>query len=158
MDGWFCIDAARHPQAPRDPDLISDVKKIALPDECAQEMMAIHLFEHLYRWECDEVIIEWRRILRPGGLLVLEMPDLMKFCRNVLSGAEGRHPGQLGMWGMYGDPRTKDPLMVHHWGWTYKTMRSFLKEHGFDRIAEDITQWHPMGRATRDFRVTARKA
>lgn len=158
LDGFFCVDAEKHPKATRDPDLLCDVKSIPLPDECASEVQAIHLFEHLYRWECDPVIDEWRRLLRPNGVLTMEMPDLMKFCANILNGREGRHAGQMGMWGAWGDPREKNPLMVHRWGWTYATIRPFLKAHGFTAIAEEETQWHPIGRGVRDFRVTARKS
>lgn len=158
LDGWFCIDAAPHPQATRPLDLLCDVKSIPLPDGCAREVQAIHLFEHLYFWECAPAIEEWRRLLRPGGILTLEMPDLMKWCRNILQGREGRHPGQMGMWAAYGDPRTEDPLMTHKWAWTFATIRPFLKEHGFHDIAEEETKWHPIGRGVRDFRVTARKA
>jgi SAM-dependent methyltransferase len=164
LSGWFCVDAAQHPQASRPVDLLSDVKAIPLPDGCASELMAIHLFEHLYRWECDDVIEEWRRILRPGGTLIMEMPDMLKWARNILDGREGRHPGQMSLWAAYGDPRTRDPLMVHKWGWTYTSkdstcgMQRFLKEHGFTDIAEEDTKWHPIGRGVRDFRVTARKS
>lgn len=158
MEGWFCIDAAQHPGATRPLDLVSDVKKIDLPDGCAEEILAIHLWEHLYRWECDDVIDEWRRLLEPRGKLTLEMPDLMKFCKNIIQGRnDGHHPDQLGMWAMYGDPRTKDPLMVHKWAWTYKTLRKFLMEHKFAEVREEETQWHPVGRGTRDFRIVAIK-
>jgi predicted SAM-dependent methyltransferase len=157
--GWFCIDAEQNPNADRPLDMISDVKSIALPDVCATEIVAIHLFEHLYRWECDDVIEEWKRLLRPSGRLSMEMPDLLKLCRNVLNGRnDGRHPDQLGMWGLYGDPREMNPLMVHRWSWTFATIKPFLESHGFTDCKESETQWHPVGRGVRDFRVTARKA
>ena len=157
IDGWYCVDAVRHPKADRDPDLIGDFRKIPLPDECAIELLAIHVFEHLYRWECDDVMTEWARLLRSGGKIILEMPDLMKVCRNVTNGREKGHDGQMTMWGLYGDPRTQDPYMVHKWAWTFATIQPFLREHGFAHIAEEETQWHPAGRGVRDFRVTARK-
>lgn len=156
--GWFCIDAAQHPLADRALDMQCDVRQIPLPDECAAHLVAIHLWEHLYRWECDEVIVEWRRLLRMGGKLTMEMPDLMKFCHNVLIGRnDGKHPDQYGLWGMYGDPTTRDPLMVHKWGWTFRTLRKFLKHHGFGYITEEETQWHPAGHGIRDFRIMAVK-
>lgn len=156
--GWFCVDAVQHPQADRPLDMISDVRKIALPDACATDIVAIHLWEHLYRWECEAVIAEWRRLLLAGGKLAMEMPDLLKFCRNILNGRQGRHPEQMGMWAMYGDPRTCDPLMTHKWGWTFATLAPFLVEHGFRDIAKATTQWHPIGREHRDFRIEAIKA
>jgi predicted SAM-dependent methyltransferase len=159
LDGWCNVDAAVSPRASRPPDILCDVKSIPLPDGCAREIMGIHIFEHLYRWECDEAIEEWRRLLRKSGLLVLEMPDLFKFCRNILEGRTGKaHTDQLGMWGLYGDPRDRDPLMIHHWGWTFATIKPFLQEHGFTDAKEERTQWHKVGQDVRDFRVTARKA
>lgn len=161
LEGWFCIDVVQHPAASRPLDLVSDVKSINLPSGCASELMAIHLWEHLYRWECDEVIIEWRRLLQPQGKLIMEMPDLFKFCRNILEGRQDgvHHPDQMGLWAMYGDPTHKDPLMCHRWGWTFNTLSVFLKEHGFREIRQaERTQWHPNGRHNRDFRIEAMKS
>ena len=157
LDGWFNIDVEASPLSSRAPDMISDARRIDLPDGCASEIMAIHLWEHFYRWECDEVVVEWGRLLRHGGKLVLEMPDLFKFCQNILEERKrgGKHLDQLGMWGLYGDQREKNPLMVHRWGWTYKTLALFLKENGFMDTEEKITQWHPAGRQHRDFRIEA---
>ena len=158
-DGWFCVDAVQHPNVSRDLDLVSDLRKIDLPDLCAREIISIHVWEHFYPWECDELITEWRRLLRKDGVLAMEMPDLLKFCRNILTGrVDGHHPDQLGLWGAYGDPTTKDPLMMHKWGWTFATLAKYLRQHGFRDIREEETQWHPMGRGKRDFRIVAVKA
>lgn len=154
LDGWFNVDVQRSPRAKRDPELLSDVRKIDLPDGCASTIMAIHLWEHLYRWECDKVIVEWHRLLEKGGELILEMPDLLKFCANIIQ----NKTDQMGMWGLYGDPTEKDPYMCHRWGWTFSTLKPFLQDAGFIDIREEVTQWHRCGRDDRDFRIVARKA
>ena len=100
LDGWFNIDIQRSPRAARAPEMLSDVKKIDLPDGCASRIMAIHLWEHLYRWECDTVIKEWHRLLEPKGQIILEMPDLLKFCANILEGRDSKTVDHLGMWGL----------------------------------------------------------
>lgn len=159
-DGWYNIDIQSNPMAKRAPDLLCDVTKgIPLPDGCAVEVEAIHLWEHIYRWDCDSVIVEWARLLRSGGKLVLEMPDLIKCCRNILEGKEGKkHPDQLGMWGLYGDPRDKDQFMCHRWAWTFRTLAPFLTAAGFVEIVETIPQHHRVGALIRDFRIEAIKA
>ena len=159
LDGWTNVDVEASPQAPHPPEILADARHIPLSDECADELMVIHGFEHFYRWECDVVIVEWKRLLKTGGLLVLELPDLIKCCQNVLSGLMlgGKDPDQLGMWGLYGDPREENPYMVHRWDWTPKSLRTFLKQHGFVNIVDAETQWHPAGRRARDMRIEARK-
>jgi len=155
LPGWFNIDIQRSPKAPRDPEMLSDVKKIALPDGCARTIMAIHLWEHFYRWECDEIIVEWKRLLKSGGRLILEMPDLFKFCKNILEGKDSRTVENLGMWGLYGNPNEKDRYMCHHWGWTFDTIKPFLEQYGFTDIVSAPTFYHKCGRLNRDFRVEA---
>lgn len=157
-EGWTNIDVVA--TNGHTPDIIADARKIPLPDGCADEIMCIHGFEHFYRWEVDDLINEWKRLLKSGGLLVLEMPDLIKCCENVISGyvQPGKHPEQFGMWGLYGDPQHGNPFMGHRWGWSPKTLRAFLKSHGFVSIADAETQWHPAGRVRRDMRMEARKA
>lgn len=149
--GWTNIDAVRSPLAPRAPEIFADVGAIPLPDGCADELMAIHVFEHVYRWDSEKVLAEWARLLKSGGRLILEMPDLIKCCKNVIAG----RPDQMGMWGLYGDPKLEDTYMVHRWLWTMKSITPLLVKAGFTDIVEKPTQWHPAGRLHRDFRVEA---
>lgn len=141
------------------PDYLADVRQIPLPDACADELMAIHNLEHLHRWEADDAIIEWRRLLKPGGQLTLELPDLIKCCQNLLSGYthSGKDPVQFSMWGIFGDDRPRDPFMCHKYGWTPKTLRALLQQYGFVDIKEETTLWHPGGREHRDMRMVSRK-
>jgi ubiquinone/menaquinone biosynthesis C-methylase UbiE len=159
IDGWTNVDIQRSPHAKRDPEILSDVRTIPLPDACADELMAIHLFEHFYLWETPALIGEWKRLLKPGGLLALELPNIVKCCRNIVKDVEAGLDSQpLGMWGLYGDPRAQDPYMTHRWGWSPKTLTAFLAEHGFADIKEEVTQWHGLGRKHRDMRIVAVKA
>lgn len=156
-EGYFNVDAVENPGAPKKLDAVCMAGGIPLPDGSVKELMAIHLWEHLYLWECDAVITEWKRLLRPGGRLVLELPDMIKFCKNIIDGAMkgGKHADQLGMWGAWGDPRFKDPYMTHRWGWSPHTLSEFLKSHGFIKIKHLPTVYHPAGRDHRDMRIEA---
>ena len=159
MDGWINCDIVHNKNAPKPPEILCDAKTIPMDSGCADVVMAIHNFEHYYRWECDGVIVEWMRLLKPGGLLILELPDLIKCCQNVIDGAQrgGKHPDQLGRWGLYGDPRTNDRYMCHPWGWGPDELRAFLKGHGFSKTEHLPTQYHPAGRKHRDMRIEAIK-
>lgn len=157
LDGWINVDAQISPKAKRPPEHVCDLRQIPLPDGCAHEVMAIHVFEHFYYWEAQDVIAEWRRLLAKGGLLVLELPNLVKCCQNLLSGQmyEAKHPHQMSMWGIYGDPQGRDPFMHHKWGWTPHSLIEFLQSHGFKDAQERPTKWHLVGQKHRDMRIEA---
>lgn len=160
LDGYFNCDIERNPNAPRDPELLCDAKSIPLPDGCARELMAVHVFEHFYRWEVESVLKEWKRLLRSGGLLVLELPNLVKCCENYLSGRMkgGKHPDQLSRWGIYGDPRTGNKFMCHPWGYSPEELQALLEASGFVKVRHKATVFHPAGREHRDMRLEAIRA
>lgn len=155
LDGWVNVDAVKHPKSRLEPQYLGvDISKPLdmFEDDSADELMAIHFLEHLYRWDAIDALKDWRRVLKPGGKIVLEMPDLRKACMNIING----QPDNMGMWPIYGDDTLKDPLMCHKYGWTFKTLAPVLKEIGFGSIIEAPTQWHGK-RQNRDFRIEARK-
>lgn len=159
IPGYIGIDAVARPAA----DYIAPADQLPFDAGSCDEVMAIHLFEHILPWEADKALLEWFRVLKPGGKLVLEMPDLRKCCENVLkilAGGvvmAGKHPDQAGMWGLFGDDRLRDPYMLHRWGYTFKTIKPLLERAGFQKITEHPTVFHPIGRHVRDFRVEAIK-
>lgn len=157
LPGYFNCDIEHNPEAPRAPDLLCDAKSIPLPDGCASELMAIHVFEHFYRWESEGVLQEWKRLLRSGGTLILELPNLVKCCQNYLDGRMkgGKNPDQLARWGIYGDPRTGNHWMCHPWGYSPEELMGMLKDAGFVKAKETQTQYHPAGRKHRDMRIEA---
>lgn len=158
FDGYVNIDVQPSELAPREPDILCDIKAIPLPDGCAKEVLGVHIFEHIDRWESESALQEWARLLQPGGRLILEMPDLMKCCRNILKGVEGKHPDQMGLWGLYGDWMLRNPHMMHRWAWTFATLQPLVANCGFVDVVERDTEFHSSGRRVRDFRLEAVKA
>lgn len=143
IEGWLSIDLAG------EPDIRSDVRELPLPDGYADEAMAIHVLEHLFRWDVPAALLEWRRVLKPGGMLAIEVPDLIKCCKNVLAGAGER----MGIWGLCGDPGYRDPLMVHKWVWSAEELTAELKAAGFTKVRIREPQFH---KKARDMRIEAR--
>lgn len=132
LEGWVSVDLVG------EPDIRSDVRKLPLPDGYADEIQAIHVFEHLYRWEALDTLIEWHRVLKPGGRLALEMPDLLKCCANILGGGNDR----AGLWGLYGDPQYLEPLMVHKWAYSPAELANLMREAGFAKPKLKPVQFH----------------
>ncbi len=49
-----------------------------VPDECASDLRASHVLEHLSFREVPRALEEWRRVLKPGGRLRIAVPDFGK--------------------------------------------------------------------------------
>ena len=162
LDGWFNVDAVHSPRAPRAPELVHALQftpagavanPLPLPDNCADELQAMHVVEHVYAWEAPALLAEWRRLLKRGALLVLELPNIEAAARNLLAGAKD----QMCMWPFYGDPGHLDPFMCHRWGYTPRTIRQLVESAGFRDIVQPPPRTHG-ARQDRDMRIEARKA
>lgn len=154
LEGFCNVDAVVSPKAPRPPEVLHDILTgpTPLPDGCADELMAIHFVEHVYHWQLPQVLAEFRRLLKPQGLLVLELPNLEAACRNVLAGMGD----QMGMWPLYGDPTHKDPFMCHRWAYTPQSMTHELTAAGFYKVKVGKPRFHG-ARENRDMRLEAWK-
>lgn len=153
-NGWINVDGER---ASDRADVVSDLRRLPFADGYADVMVAIHVLEHFYEWEAADVLREWQRVLKPGGLLVLELPSMDKiivYLIDCLQKQGGKINMQMSWWGMYGDPRYQDPVMVHRWGYTKQMLRSLLETVGFVSVQAEAPRYHVK---MRDMRMTARK-
>lgn len=156
---FYCVDAVRHPKASRAPDLLHAFKfesggelinPLPLNDDCADELHSYHFIEHVYRWEALHLLEEFRRLLKSGAQLVLELPNIEAAARNLLAGMND----QMVMWPLYGDPEHRDPFMCHRWGYTPATITALLLAAGFRDIRVLPPRTHGR-KLNRDMRVEA---
>ena len=72
IPGFVPVDAVAMPHV----DHAMDVRQLArFPNESADLIYASHVLEHFGRNEYMDVLREWRRVLKPGGILRLSVPD-----------------------------------------------------------------------------------
>jgi O-antigen chain-terminating methyltransferase len=90
------------------------------PDTSLQAVTAFHLVEHLEFQALFRLLIEIRRVLKPGGLLILETPNP----KNLVVGACN----------FYADPTHRQPLFP-------ETLQFLLEAVGF--VQTRITYLHP---------------
>lgn len=139
------------------PDIACDLRKLdVFSDNYADEAHAIHVIEHFYQWENQALLLEWKRVLKPGGLLVLELPSLDKVFAYITHCMTTKKPMKpwLTLWAFYGHPIYKSVPMAHKWGFTKQMLRELLELCGFEQIAFSEPQFH---RPDRDMRCEARK-
>jgi len=159
LEGYVNVDVAPS-RAGRSPDVLCDLHRLEpfATDSC-DEVMAIHVIEHFYRWEVIDVLREWLRVLKPGGRMILECPNLLTACQMVLrdpQAAAGPGPeGQRSMWVLYGDPAWRDPLMCHRWNYTPESLRAVMEEAGLVNVHQAPAQFKL--REPRDMRMVGEK-
>ena len=80
-DGWINLDYTPSGRAIRRADLLGC---LPLQDGCAELVYSSHFVEHIPYSLVPRFFSECRRILAPGGLLRLVLPDLENICRTYL--------------------------------------------------------------------------
>jgi len=58
-----------------------EVYPLAMPDACAEEIRASHVLEHFSHRKVEDVLREWVRVLKPGGILKIAVPDFDLICQ-----------------------------------------------------------------------------
>lgn len=125
-----------------DPDIIiHDITKpFPLQDNSVDEILTVHVVEHLSRQYPPVMFKEFYRICKKGGIVAMEWPDLLKMCQEVVNNPDcfWTHDKRLvkrTVSGIYGDfARYPDPTMLHKWGYSADSMVRLLQEAGFTKV------------------------
>jgi predicted SAM-dependent methyltransferase len=136
------------------PDVECDITQLTFPDDYADEIHAIHVIEHLNRVKIDEVFQEWKRVLKPGGKLVIECPCLDKIRVHLNSEKRDIHWFRLTMIGLYGEYWRGDIAMLHKWCYSAQELLNIMHKAGMQGPVLMEPQFH---QPNRDMRVVARK-
>lgn len=120
-----------HIEGYHDVDLVYGERAYPLdwPDESVVEVRASHILEHFPRWQAQDVVRDWVRVLRPGGVLKIAVPDFDDICQLAKSGTDKTWEAYL----MGGHTGTND---VHHSVWTRGLLESAMRSAGLTRIWE----------------------
>jgi len=107
------------------PDICAPMWAVPVPDNSVDELFSTHSLEHIPQERVILTLQEWLRILRPGGKLVLQTPDLIWICKNFLEHPEPNwHLATI-----YGLQTT--PGEYHQTGFTESILRDYLLQAGW---------------------------
>jgi predicted SAM-dependent methyltransferase len=79
-------------------DICHKVDNLPFPDNTASLIYVSHVLEHFGRFEVEGVLQEWRRVLVPGGVLRLAVPDFAAVVE--MYSTEGLNDGLSGLMGL----------------------------------------------------------
>jgi SAM-dependent methyltransferase len=97
------------------------------PDESADVIRASHVLEHFDWRTVPKVIADWRRVLKPGGIIKIAVPDMRWIAEHI------DHPMSLA-YTMGGQTDSND---FHKSAFTTESLAKLLRDSGFDAI----TSW-----------------
>ncbi len=125
-EGYLNVDF----QAFHEPDLVADIRHLdTLGSAEFDEIVAQDVLEHLERQDVDAALCEWARLLRPGGRLLLRVPDIIGVAR-LLCRHQDLDTQRTLIQNLFGTQAyTGD---YHHAGFTEVTMRASLAAAGFE--------------------------
>ena len=128
LPGWFHVDALDYDHVDHKGP-VDDLDFI--PDGQVELIYACHVLEHFGRKESVRVLTEWRRVLKPGGVLRIAVPDYEACARLYLSGVLERGLEDVrGL--MVGGQR--DQYDFHGNVFDETDLTKFLKEAGFASV------------------------
>ena len=73
-----------------EPDVVGSITAIDMPDCSVDGVYASHILEHVEQWQVHEALCEVLRVLRPGGVALIIVPDLERIAQEIID-----HPGLI---------------------------------------------------------------
>ena len=132
VNGVITVNLQKHVE----PDIICDItastaqlEQYIMRNE-VDKFVCIHTLEHLFPGEYVPSMRYWREFLRPGGELLIVVPDMMGIWQDVTL---GKIMVDVALSITY---TLGYPLGSHKWGWADSTLRRDMHAAGYKNIRE----------------------
>jgi hypothetical protein len=131
------------------PDIVADITKMTVVENAScDEVVAGHVLEHIEWPDSFAAMAEFSRVLKPGGLVKIAVPDMASLLRMLLSGESAFHVMGL----IYGLGGRVNTFEQHRYGFTPGMLADILETLGFGKLdwwnsslADASSGWAPRG-------------
>jgi len=118
------------------PDIVADMSD--LPDGIGpfDAVFTAHALEHLYPHDVDRALAGFQRVLKPGGSVVILVPDLEGVAPtwDVLYESEAGPVCGHDLYYGYAKYLAERPYMAHRSGFVASTLQDALERAGFESV------------------------
>lgn len=125
--GWINIDV----QDKYTPDLVADWNDLSMfADSTVEMVVSHHSIEHVGLGEADPFINEAMRVLKPGGSLLVFVPNMKVLAQRWLMNQIDDYTYFVNAYGAYmGDPADR-----HKWGYSPESLKDYLRKWPWNRV------------------------
>lgn len=152
---WINVDKIERPDMPA-PDIIADAANLSMIEsESVDYAVLHHTLEHFQCNEADGLIREAHRVLKPGGSLLIFIPDIRALAIRWLEGGISDYIYIVNLMGAWMGNQED----IHRWHYTRDSLRQFLNDTA-KWSAIQAFNWRkiPNGNFARDFWILAVEA
>lgn len=120
------------------PDIVASMTDMScIPDETFEAIYTSHTLEHIYPHEVRPCLWDMHRILKPGGVLMVVVPNLegVKATEEILYHSPSGPISGLDM--IYGHHQliAESPFMAHRCGFVEETLKGAIESSGFESVS-----------------------
>jgi predicted SAM-dependent methyltransferase len=125
-EDWISIDKADFPHIK-----YKDVTKLPFRNNEVSLCYASHLLAYFDRQEIVPILNEWKRVLRPGGILRLATPDFDAIGNLIVL---NKYSLDAFLGPLYGRMDCNDKTIYHKTVYNFESLKYLLEEVGFKNV------------------------
>jgi len=114
-------------------DIACNVNDLPFDDGRVEEIVMLHVLEHLPSYEVKNVLNEFYRVLQPNGELYLAVPDI-KGTAQLLANSKTPEEEDWTIRLIHGTQRNE--FSHHYCGYTKRTLVNLLEQNGFGNFKD----------------------
>lgn len=146
LNGWINIDNYDYEKNDTSRsasiyDIKMDIRNLDVNDDSVDSILLVHVLEHFVRWETISMLKHYFKKLKPGGTIMVEMPDLDRCIAWYLRGRDAPHINtplgkmNMGLSQFYGNQWNELDYETHRYVWRLDEFSFVLNEIGYKIVS-----------------------